>query len=154
LIPRILELVPTAMRQVVPLNGIFGRDWQPASAIAVYWAESVLLAAIAVVLCLRLKQRISHRAIADARTAGDLEYAAAIEAEQPELVNAWRAYNLQIAALMRASPDAELNRPRTRHTLHEIGFQPLPDGLDATLGFLMRDYIVHLQHHVKQVLAE
>ena len=71
----------------------------------------------------------------------------------PELVSDWRVYNRRIAALMGATPDRELDRARPRHNLHEIGFQPLPKGADATLGFLMSDYIVHLHHHVKQVLT-
>jgi hypothetical protein len=70
-----------------------------------------------------------------------------------ELVSDWRVYNRRIAALMGATPDAELDRPRKRHNLHEIGFQPLPKGAEATLGFLMSDYIVHLHHHVRQVLT-
>jgi hypothetical protein len=81
-IARLLELLTTAGRQVVPLNGIFADGWQPASAIAIYWLESVLLAAMAVVWCLRLKRRTSDRAIAEARADGDLAAAAALEAEQ------------------------------------------------------------------------
>jgi hypothetical protein len=71
----------------------------------------------------------------------------------PELVGIWRASNLQILALIRATPPAERDRPRARHNLHEIGFQPLPEGADATLGFMMRDYVLHLQHHLRQVFA-
>lgn len=74
------------------------------------------------------------------------------ERSWPELVDIWRTYNAQIAAVMRATPSAERERPHARHNLQDIGFQPLPDGVDATLGFLMRDYIEHLQHHVRQVL--
>jgi hypothetical protein len=70
-----------------------------------------------------------------------------------ELVGDLRAYNRRIASLMTATPDAELDRPRPRHNLHEIGFQPLPDGMDATLGFLMSDYIVHLHHHLRRILS-
>jgi len=70
----------------------------------------------------------------------------------PELVRLWRAYNRQIAAVMRAAPQAEQDRSRPRHNLHEIGFQALPQGAEPTLGFLMRDYVAHLQHHVRQVL--
>jgi hypothetical protein len=81
-IARVLDLIPTAVRQIVPLNGIFGSDWRPASAIAVYWFESVLLAAVTVVLCVILERRTSDRAIADARAAGDAEGARAIQAEQ------------------------------------------------------------------------
>lgn len=69
-----------------------------------------------------------------------------------ELVEIWRVYNLQIAAVMGATPRAERERPRLHHNLQDIGFQRLPDGVDATLGFLMRDYVAHLQHHLRQVL--
>jgi hypothetical protein len=70
-----------------------------------------------------------------------------------DIVEAWRVCNQQVAAIMRTTPAAELNRPRARHNLHDIGFQPLPPGTEATLGFLMRDYVAHLHHHVRQVLG-
>jgi hypothetical protein len=70
----------------------------------------------------------------------------------PELVQAWRASNLEIAALMQRTPESELERLRPRHNLDEIAFQPPPDEGAATLGFLMRDYIAHMQHHLYQVL--
>ena len=70
----------------------------------------------------------------------------------PDLVAAWRTYNQQIAEVIRTTPEAELGRPRPRHNLDQIGFEPLPDGEPATLGFLMRDYVAHLQHHLRQIL--
>ena len=69
-----------------------------------------------------------------------------------DLVQTWRAYNAQIAAIIRSTPAAELDRPRSPHSLEQIGFRPLPADAEATLGFLMRDYIAHLQHHLRQVL--
>jgi hypothetical protein len=74
------------------------------------------------------------------------------ERSWPELVEAWRTYNAQIAAIMQATPPAELDHPRSPHNLHEIGFQPVTAGGCATLGGLMRDYVAHLQHHLRQVL--
>ena len=70
-----------------------------------------------------------------------------------DLVHAWRTSNAQIAAIMEAASEEEVSRPRARHNLSDIGFQPLPAGEDATLGFLMRDYIAHLEHHLRQVLT-
>jgi len=70
----------------------------------------------------------------------------------PDLVAAWRSYNQQIAEVMRTTPETERSRPRSRHNLDQIGFQPLPAGEPATLGFLMRDYVAHLQHHLRQIL--
>ena len=73
--------------------------------------------------------------------------------EWTELVHLWRAYNEQVSAIVLATPASEMDRPRPRHNLDQIGFQPLPPATGATLGFLMRDYLAHLQHHVRQVLS-
>jgi hypothetical protein len=74
--------------------------------------------------------------------------------QQPwvELVRAWQVYNAQVAAIMRTASQAEIDRARSPHNLDRIGFKSLPPGREATLGFLMRDYVDHLQHHVAQVL--
>ena len=74
------------------------------------------------------------------------------EREWADLVETWRAYNSQVAAVMRATPTEEARRPRARHNLGDIAFQTLAPGVDATLAFLMRDYVVHLQHHLRQIL--
>jgi DinB superfamily len=71
----------------------------------------------------------------------------------PELIDLWRAYNHQIAAIMRSAAPADLTRARARHNLREIAFEQLPDGAAATLEYLMRDYVTHLKHHVQQILA-
>lgn len=78
---RAIDVVLTGARQAVPVGGIFGLGWQPPVAVAVYWVESVLLVAIAVVLCVRLRARTSEVTIAEARAAGDRAYADALVAE-------------------------------------------------------------------------
>lgn len=79
---RLFDLIPTAGRQAIPLHGIFVSGWQPASAIAVYWLESVLLATIAFIYCVRLQRRTSNAAIAAARSSGDAAYAAVLDTER------------------------------------------------------------------------
>ena len=69
----------------------------------------------------------------------------------PELVDTWRTVNRQVAAIMRATPPRQAQRPRAQHNLDQIAFGTLPAGADATLDFLMRDYVVHLQHHLRQI---
>jgi hypothetical protein len=81
-IARLLDLIPTTFRQIIPLNGIFADKWQPSTAIALYWFESLLLAVVAVVLCWRLQRRTSDDAIAAARANGDTAAAEALAAEQ------------------------------------------------------------------------
>ena len=81
-IARILDLVPTTLRQFIPLNGIFAEGWQPSTAVALYWFESVLLLVITAVLCWRIRRRSSDDAIALARDSGDSAAADALAAEQ------------------------------------------------------------------------
>jgi hypothetical protein len=56
-IARVGDLLTTLGRQAVPLDGIFSRDWQPVTALAIYWFESLLLALIAVALCALIERR-------------------------------------------------------------------------------------------------
>jgi hypothetical protein len=70
-----------------------------------------------------------------------------------ELVTLWRAFNLHIVRVMAAVPDETRTRPRARHSLHEIGFEIEPDA-PARLDDLMRDYVAHLVHHLRQVLGQ
>lgn len=79
---RVLDFIPTTVRQVIPLNGIFADSWQPSTAIALYWFESVLLAIVAAVLCWRFQRRTSDEAIAAAHASGDSETAEALAADQ------------------------------------------------------------------------
>jgi hypothetical protein len=81
-IARILDLIPTAARQYIPLNGIFADGWQPSTAIALYWFESVLLVVLAAVLCWRIQRRTSDEAIDSARASGDHDLAEALTAEK------------------------------------------------------------------------
>jgi len=69
-----------------------------------------------------------------------------------DLVRAWHAYNHQIVNVMEAAEAETLTRPRARHNLHELAWQPLPASEPATLEYFMRDYVGHLKHHLAQAL--
>ena len=58
-----------------------------------------------------------------------------------ELINLWLAYNVQLGELIRSVD---------QKTLHHVWHTP--NGEDLTLEFLMRDYLVHLRHHIDQIL--
>jgi hypothetical protein len=59
----------------------------------------------------------------------------------PEIIDLWQCYNLQLAAVIRrVDPNA------LRHIWHT------PDGQDLDLEFIIRDYVVHLRHHLDQIL--
>ena len=71
----------------------------------------------------------------------------------PQLVGLWRLYNLHLAHVCRHAPEAARLRPRARHNLDEIGWAELSAGEPATLEHLMRDYVGHLGHHLRQILG-
>jgi hypothetical protein len=58
-----------------------------------------------------------------------------------EIIDLWQMYNTQLAAVIRdADPKALRN---IWHT---------PDGKDLDLEFIIRDYVVHMRHHLDQIL--
>jgi DinB superfamily len=73
------------------------------------------------------------------------------DAPWDELVTLWRTFNLQLARVMEGTPQEMRRRPRDRHTFEEIGV-PLPPGEAACLDHIMSDYVVHLNHHLAQIL--
>ena len=73
------------------------------------------------------------------------------DAPWDDLVTLWRTFNLQIARVMEGTPEEIRRRPCERHSLGDIGV-PLAPGEAATLEHVMADYVVHLKHHLAQIL--
>ena len=70
------------------------------------------------------------------------------------LVALWRAYNLHLAHVMSRAPVEVLQRERAAHTLDSIAFKAVPRARPATLEYLMRDYVAHLKHHLRQIFPD
>jgi DinB superfamily len=75
-------------------------------------------------------------------------------ADWATLVALWRAYNLHLAHVMSHAPADVLRRERAAHTLDRIAFKAVPAERPATLEYLMRDYVGHLKHHLRQIFTE
>jgi len=75
------------------------------------------------------------------------------DAPWEELVTLWRTVNLQIARVMEGTPEDVRRRPRERHDLAAIGVVLSP-GEAATLEHVMKDYVGHLHHHLRQIFPE
>lgn len=75
-------------------------------------------------------------------------------ADWDTLVALWRSYNLHLAHVMACAPAEPLRRERAAHTLDRIAFKAVPADRPATLEYLMRDYVGHLKHHLRQILAD
>lgn len=68
-----------------------------------------------------------------------------------DLVRLWQALNHHIAHVMATADADTLTRPRARHNLDALAWQPVGAGQPATLEYFMRDYVGHLKHHLAQV---
>jgi hypothetical protein len=69
-----------------------------------------------------------------------------------DLVLLWQALNHHIAHVMATADTGALTRPRARHNLDALAWQPIGAGQPATLEYFMRDYVGHLKHHLRQAL--
>jgi len=72
----------------------------------------------------------------------------------PQLVELWRAYNLHLLHVMSCVPQEKLMNQCTRHSLHKIAFETVSESDPVTLEYLMKDYVVHLKHHLSQIFGE
>ena len=73
------------------------------------------------------------------------------DAPWDDLTELWRTFNLQIARVMAAMPEDVRRRESLVHNFDQIGFEAIPQGQSATLDHLMRDYVDHLEHHLRQI---
>jgi Family of unknown function (DUF6498) len=66
IIARVGQFMASIARHAVPVGGFFGLDWHPATAIGIYWLESLMLALTAACLCALLQRRTSPAAMKNA----------------------------------------------------------------------------------------
>ncbi|MCE7857748.1 MAG: hypothetical protein DYG97_14640, partial [Ignavibacteria bacterium CHB3] len=64
------------------------------------------------------------------------------EIDTRQLVNFWKIYNEHILNILKNTPDEKLNLKITAE-------QPFENA--DTLFFLMKDYVDHMDHHIKQI---
>ena len=76
------------------------------------------------------------------------------DASWPDLIQFWSAYNLHLHYVVSNIPAEVLERARAKHTLDQIAFNHVPQHEPATLEYLIRDYMDHLRHHLKQIFGE
>ena len=72
----------------------------------------------------------------------------------PDLIQLWSAYNLHLLHLVSVIPADVLTRRREKHSLDQIAFELVPPDKPSTLEYLIRDYVDHLRHHLKQIFGE
>jgi hypothetical protein len=71
-----------------------------------------------------------------------------------DLVALWGSFNRHLARVMATVPAEERTKRRHRHNLDELAWRTWPAAQPATLDYFMRDYVEHLQHHLRQLLGD
>lgn len=70
-----------------------------------------------------------------------------------DMVQLWSSYNLHLLHVISAIPEATLMRARIRHNLDQIALHPVDKRDPTTLDYFVRDYLVHMKHHLDQISA-
>jgi len=73
------------------------------------------------------------------------------EAAWPALVALWASYNDHLIHVVRTTSPTLLQQTRAAHNLDELAWRPVPRAEPATLGYLIEDYVAHLEHHLAQM---
>lgn len=72
--------------------------------------------------------------------------------EWGHLIALWKHYNLHLLHAIAQIPNHELMKLRTRHNLHRLAWNAVPEHDPATLEYFIRDYLGHMKHHLQQIL--
>ncbi|HKR11076.1 MAG TPA: DinB family protein [Pyrinomonadaceae bacterium] len=70
-----------------------------------------------------------------------------------DLLQLWHFYNLHLAHVIAAIPEEKLMQARIHHNLDEIALHAVDKKDTATLDYFVRDYLVHMKHHLDQIYA-
>jgi hypothetical protein len=75
-------------------------------------------------------------------------------ADWKNLIELWYEFNLFLATVIDGLPDEIKNKRHQYHNLDEIAWKTVPKTDFATLDYFMKDYVGHLEHHVRQILPD
>ncbi len=76
------------------------------------------------------------------------------DSDWEELVTLWASLNMHLCHVVTMISEAQLDKPRAEHNLHEICYREHPRDTPGTLGFLIEDYFAHLEHHMRQIMGD
>jgi len=74
------------------------------------------------------------------------------EARWEDLLTLWASFNRHLARVMAATSTEVRRREHRSHNFDRIAMRPVAAGSPATLEYFMEDYVVHLHHHLRQIL--
>lgn len=70
-----------------------------------------------------------------------------------QLVDLWAGFNRHLARVMARIPQPVRVREHTRHNLDQLAYRTVAVGAPVTLQWFLEDYVLHLRHHLEQILG-
>ena len=72
--------------------------------------------------------------------------------EEAEIVETWYQVNQHLSFLLEELPQSLLDRQTDQHNFDRICMNRIPKGSISSLGYLIWDYLFHLEHHLQQLI--
>ncbi len=69
-----------------------------------------------------------------------------------DIITTWATVNTHLAELIKVLPHNKITAITTDHNFDAISMNTLKKGIPTSLGYLIWDYIFHLEHHLAQIL--
>lgn len=69
-----------------------------------------------------------------------------------EVIDLWKSTNLHLAQCIEMVDQEFAAKLTTNHNFHLIGMNPIDEGTQSSLSYLIWDYLFHLEHHLAQVI--
>lgn len=67
------------------------------------------------------------------------------------VVELWKGFNFLIVHLIAEIPDEILLKRTVEHNFYDIAYVVVQKGEPATLEYFIKDYYLHLRHHLEQI---
>jgi hypothetical protein len=76
------------------------------------------------------------------------------QASWNELIALWKRYNLHLLHVIAHIPEDTMTKLRREHNLHQIAWKTVDQNIPVNLEYLIRDYLNHMKHHLRQILSK
>ena len=73
-------------------------------------------------------------------------------ADWQRLIDLWYQYNWHLSILIGQIPDEVMNKQHLDHNLDQIAYKKVSKEQATSLSYFIKDYIDHLEHHLRQIL--
>ena len=68
------------------------------------------------------------------------------------LIDFWALFNFHISEVINQIPNEVKNRVFTNHSFDQMAWQTVPKSNPSSLDYFIKDYVGHLEHHIKQII--